>query len=215
MSIQESDYRLAKYKTIPWSASSGLTVKLALYCHIRLASEVGSELKLDYPPLASPVPLYSTPNVVRREDTDEGKGRVDTGSVAASMSTSTGTIKKEDRAESSTGSSVEKSRGINKQPPRLRLQPSPQEVGRPNMWMPKSNGTKTTRGTTTQLATPGSPTNGSLAMRPKTGRGCPGQDLQIQKETFPTLVQALGCPGVKDGPLELPFNSASAYVASY
>lgn len=44
-----------EYKQVPWSATSGLTVKLALYCLVRLAAEDGSDLKEEYPPLLSTV----------------------------------------------------------------------------------------------------------------------------------------------------------------
>ncbi|KAL2811844.1 hypothetical protein BJX63DRAFT_422081 [Aspergillus granulosus] len=60
ISIKDSDFKLhiglVKYKTIPWAARSGLTVKLALYCLIRLAHEDGSDLRLDYPPIC-PAPM--------------------------------------------------------------------------------------------------------------------------------------------------------------
>ncbi|RAK97448.1 uncharacterized protein BO80DRAFT_448436 [Aspergillus ibericus CBS 121593] len=55
MSVDESDLKprigLVKYKSIPWSAEAGLTIKLALYCLIRLADEDGNDLKVEYPPL--------------------------------------------------------------------------------------------------------------------------------------------------------------------
>ncbi|KAJ5827891.1 hypothetical protein N7447_004654 [Penicillium robsamsonii] len=64
MSIDESSFKasigLVEYKKIPWSATSGLTIKLALYCLVRLAAEDGNDLKPDYPPLASKVGLLST-----------------------------------------------------------------------------------------------------------------------------------------------------------
>lgn len=34
---------------------NGLTIKLALYCLVRLADEDGNDLKVEYPPLVSPV----------------------------------------------------------------------------------------------------------------------------------------------------------------
>ncbi|KAJ0416715.1 hypothetical protein BJY00DRAFT_291015 [Aspergillus carlsbadensis] len=65
MSLHESDLKrrigLPKYKTIPWGATSGLTIKLALYCLIRLASEGGSDLKQDYSPLPSTRALVTNP----------------------------------------------------------------------------------------------------------------------------------------------------------
>lgn len=57
MSIDESYFKasigLVEYKKIPWSATSGLTIKLALYCLVRLAAEDGNDLKTDYPRLTS------------------------------------------------------------------------------------------------------------------------------------------------------------------
>lgn len=57
MSLDETDFEAhigrMEYKQVPWSATSGLTVKLALYCLVRLAAEDGSDLKEEYPPLLS------------------------------------------------------------------------------------------------------------------------------------------------------------------
>ena len=44
---------LVKYKRVPWSTENGLTIKLALYCLVRLAHEDGNDLKNEYPPLVS------------------------------------------------------------------------------------------------------------------------------------------------------------------
>lgn len=57
MSIDESSFKArigrVEYKKIPWSATSGLTIKFAIYCLVRLATEDGNDLKTEYPPLAS------------------------------------------------------------------------------------------------------------------------------------------------------------------
>ncbi|EKV10547.1 Serine/threonine-protein kinase ULK2 [Penicillium digitatum] len=59
MSIDESCFKasigLVEYKEIPWNATSGLTIKMALYCLVRLADKYGNDLKHDYPSLASKV----------------------------------------------------------------------------------------------------------------------------------------------------------------
>lgn len=59
MSIDESWFKasigLVEYRKIPWSATSGLTIKMALYCLVRLADKYGNDLKTDYPSLASEV----------------------------------------------------------------------------------------------------------------------------------------------------------------
>ncbi|KGO61331.1 hypothetical protein PEX2_094190 [Penicillium expansum] len=64
ISLDESSFRasigLVEYKRIPWSATSGLTIKLALYCLVRLAAEDGSDLKTDYPRLTSQVESSGT-----------------------------------------------------------------------------------------------------------------------------------------------------------
>lgn len=54
-SVLKARIGLMKYKRIPWSAENGLTIKLALYCLIRLADEDGNDLKVEYLSLVSPV----------------------------------------------------------------------------------------------------------------------------------------------------------------
>ncbi|GLA55869.1 hypothetical protein AnigIFM63604_003088 [Aspergillus niger] len=52
-SVKESALRarigLLKYKRVSWNARKGLTIKLALYCLIRLADEDGNDLRTEYP----------------------------------------------------------------------------------------------------------------------------------------------------------------------
>ncbi|PYH94466.1 hypothetical protein BO71DRAFT_475959 [Aspergillus ellipticus CBS 707.79] len=99
MSIDESVLKarigLVKYKRIPWSVENGLTIKLALYCLIRLAVEDGSDLKTEYPSLIYPVgpspgiseisePL-STSQSPKPSQFGEGKGKIP--NTAASMTT--------------------------------------------------------------------------------------------------------------------------------
>ncbi|KAJ5593080.1 hypothetical protein N7537_009984 [Penicillium hordei] len=89
MSIDESCFKasigLVEYKKIPWSATSGLTIKLALYCLVRLAAEDGNDLKTDYPRLTSQVepsvtqllPSTALPSV-------QPRGSIQTSSTVAS-----------------------------------------------------------------------------------------------------------------------------------
>ncbi|ODM15239.1 hypothetical protein SI65_09180 [Aspergillus cristatus] len=61
-SVLKARIGLVKYKRIPWSAEKGLTIRLALYCLVRLADEDGNDLKVEYSSLVSPVSMVEEGN---------------------------------------------------------------------------------------------------------------------------------------------------------
>ncbi|KAJ5803933.1 uncharacterized protein N7518_000236 [Penicillium psychrosexuale] len=90
MSIDETFFKprigWLEYKKIPWSATSGLTIKLAIYFLVRLAAEDGYDLRTEYPSLASTVESSVTHRVpsTTLSPTSQSRSPIPTASTVAS-----------------------------------------------------------------------------------------------------------------------------------